>query len=149
VTASTVIALASLGVAGLTVLVTYLNVRRQADATAALEHAKWLREKQAELYDRLIEVFLEAQWIPRPAPDDPRWAELDAMMRRALQYASGAVLADAQAPADDLKRERHLPLARKLLVTMKLVRHIRAELVGEREAQKTWARYEARANEAP
>lgn len=42
----TLIAFGSLLVAGLTVVVSYLNAGRQAQAAAELEHAKWLREKR-------------------------------------------------------------------------------------------------------
>jgi hypothetical protein len=39
--ATTAIALGSLAVAALTVLVSYLNTRRQAEAASELEYTKW------------------------------------------------------------------------------------------------------------
>jgi hypothetical protein len=95
-TASTIIALSSLALAALTVLVSYLNVRLQADAAMELEHVKWLREKRDELYGRILAVLARDNWDPIPGPEDKRWADLDEISRLALRYASDAVLAEMQ-----------------------------------------------------
>lgn len=145
-TASTAIALASIGVAGLTVLVTYLNVRRQADAAIALEHTKWLREKQDDLYGELIELFVVQEWAPPFDRDDPRLAKLNSIKQRTLRYASDAVLADAEKLWDEIRPPKP-PAFEKLIrasVIYGLTVHVREELVGKDEAEKTLARRRAR-----
>jgi hypothetical protein len=155
--ASTLVALASLALAALTVLVSFWNVRRQAEATMELEHAKWLREKRDRLYGRILAVLDRKKWDPIPAHDDPQWTELEEVTRLALRYASDAVLAATQSLAEELNTLRPqegeparprsgLLLNRKQLQdTVALVRHIREELAGKQEAAKTWRRYDKHA----
>jgi hypothetical protein len=145
-TASTLIALGSLALAALTVLVSYLNVRVQADAAMQLEHVKWLREKRDELYNRILAVLDGKNWNPVPGPDDSRWAELEEVSRLAVRYASDAVLAETQTLAECLRSARleRSPImpAEEARARTNLVRRIRVELAGEKEAAKTWRRYE-------
>jgi len=145
-TASTLIALGSLVLAALTVLVSYLNVRLQANAAMQLEHVKWLREKRDELYGRILAVLSPQNWRPFPKPDDGQWAELDEVSELAMRYASDAVLAEMQVVAECLRTGRAaesplIPAAEALALT-NLGRRIREELAGEKEGTKTWRRYE-------
>jgi hypothetical protein len=154
--ASTLVALASLALAALTVLVSFWNVRRQAEATMELEHAKWLREKRDRLYGRILAVLEREKWEPLPEHDDPQWTELEQVTRLALRYASDAVLAATQSLAEELNtlrpqegepaRPRSGILNRKEAAgRVALVRHIREELAGKQEAAKTWRRYDKHA----
>jgi hypothetical protein len=73
-------------------------------------------------------------------------SELDEVVRTSVRYASDAVLANAQAVADDIKdRTSDSPIQTRdrAVAATSLVRNIREELVGKREADKTWRRYEA------
>ena len=146
-TASTIIALSSLALAALTVLVSYLNVRRQADAAMELEHAKWLREKRDEVYGRILAVLDHRNWDPIPGPEDKRWTDLDEVGALALRYASDAVLAEMQTLVEyrrSLQGVSEIPslTAKEARATTNLGRRIREELAGKREATKTWRRYD-------
>jgi hypothetical protein len=76
--------------------------------------------------------------------------ELDEVVRTSVRYASDAVLANAQAVPDDIKddikdRTSDSPIQTRdrAVAATSLVRNFREELVGKREADKTWRRYEA------
>jgi hypothetical protein len=149
-TASTIIALSSLALAALTVLVSYLNVRRQADAAMELEHVKWLREKRDEVYGLILAVLDRRNWDPIPGPEDERWTDLDEVGALALRYASDAVLAEMQTLVEYRRSLRsrqgvsEIPVltAKEARATTNLGRRIREELAGKREATKTWRRYD-------
>jgi hypothetical protein len=162
--ASTAIALASLGLAALTVLVSYLNVRRQAEAAQELERAKWLRDKRDDLYGRIVGLFAHRAWQGLQGPDDvrskierwkdERWDELDEVSRLAIQYASDAVLSQTEALADAVTRlwlmDGDTPYVESSRAHHDehtawngLIREIREEFAGHEEAEKTWRRYEA------
>jgi hypothetical protein len=82
--ASTLIALASLALAAFTVLVNYLNVRRQAEAAMQAEHVKWLRDKRDDLYGRIISAI--------EGDINKRWYSLNEVVPLTVRYASDAVL---------------------------------------------------------
>lgn len=131
--ASAVIALGSLALAALTVLVSYLNVRRQADAARELEHVKWLREKQDELYGRLIDVLTlgrgrrDPSLTTRGGPSSRRSCGVHSDMR-AMQFSPTHIRWQKTSGRGLLEAASRLIrwLGRGLL------RSIRTELVGER-----------------
>jgi hypothetical protein len=88
-TAATLIALASIALAALTVLVNFLNVRRQAEAAMRAEHVKWLREKRDDLYGRILSALRPDQWSRKNLVS---WEELEDLNNLALRYASDTVL---------------------------------------------------------
>jgi hypothetical protein len=162
--ASTWIALASLALAALTVFFNYLNVRRQAEAAMRAEHVKWLRDKRDDLYGRMIAAVDVEIWHSekglRETPEEydqrvsDRRKELEEVINLALRFASDAVLQDIEELADVLLDES-LSETQQAMETFfgttledgpraSLIRHIREEMVGHDEAEKTWRRLGAR-----
>ena len=143
--ASNVIAVASLGLAGLTVLLTYLNVRRQADAAMQIDHVRWLREKRDDLYAQLIDVLLPSTWEEESEPLQARLAELDRLMLKATRYASDPVFKDVRVLEKELKLyggELDNPTPTVETAIVGLIASIRSELVGPEDAKKkAWRRH--------
>lgn len=164
--ASTWIALASLALAALTVAFNYLNVRRQAEAAMGAEHVKWLRDKRDDLYGRMlsavdVEIWHSEQGL-RETPEEydqrvsDRRKELDEVINLALRFASDAVLQDIEELAEVLPGSESLTETQLAVPVFfgataledrpraSLILHIREEMVGHDEAEKTWRRFRAR-----
>jgi hypothetical protein len=145
----TLIAFGSLLVAALTVVVSYLNAGRQAEAATELEHAKWLREKRDMVYGRLLSTLASPEWWQQPMPYEERRKDASEVVNLAMRYASDDVLAEAQVLHGRVKelegREKFEVWSPRgpenIQATSNLVRSVRAELAGAREAERTWERY--------
>lgn len=154
--ASTAIALGSLGLAALTVLVSYLNVRRQSDLAMQAEHVRWLRDKRDQVYGQMLDLLSMHSGLDLPSVSDRWWVEFDEVGRVARRYASDAVLENwdavsksyvvvlKQKQGDESIAGERLPLAAELRAVAGLMRQVREELAGHAEAAKTWRRYDSR-----
>ena len=150
VDASNVIAIASLGLAGLTVLLTYLNVRRQADASIQIDHVRWLREKRDDVYGQLMDVLRPGSWeeesgVLDRSPEvravalEAHQAEVDRLMRKLMRYASDPVFKNARVVQEELRGHPGALVVPTPTVTTAIARlllSIRSELVGPEGAKK-------------
>jgi hypothetical protein len=114
------IAIGSLALAGITVVLSYLNVRYQTNAAFRLEHTEWLRERQDEVDSRIIEMLLEVGEFETPEPEN-----VQAALGGPMRYASDAVLAEVE----QLQKLPKSALVEQLTAKSNLVRHVRDELV--------------------
>jgi hypothetical protein len=145
------IAFGSLLLAALTVLVTLVNVRRQAEATIKQEHIAWLRDKRDALYRKILETTDD--WATSPPPAEQYKRELVNLRREAALYAPE----DVRHGLEDLLQYSRLrgqdavenlgpriPTPREAAAVVRLHRNIRLDLAGDPPNVKQPLRHEAR-----